>query len=390
MTAAATRIDARFVSGIPGARRTIPAFFDRHDFCQRRAKMEGSILVARGLFARGAGAVGLCFVVACGSSRHGGSPSDAGASTSSSSGSSSGSGASGSSSSGSSGSGSGSLPPSDGGIFDHCSLDGGCLAECTPPANDPIGTGNADYDLYDGCILAAMQIAGLTETWQGQLLKAQAMNESGITPVITTNDNMCGGQNCGIWAISAGRSSSDSPPGPCGSSMTDPATNQVDYSHSYGIFQSTPACEGTFLPPTLPAGYKCTPTGTVDNIPFGADVTFYCESATTLGTNTAGGVKGYINAVQKTSDPYYATSVFNPAYQLLVYIAHSWAVNFKEANAMASGCTIYQQWYLSLAYWLTGSATTTCSLTGAGLQYANNAIENYKMLYGKAWPYPGP
>jgi hypothetical protein len=236
-----------------------------------------------------------------------------------------------------------------------------------------------------------MQAAGITEVWQGQLLKAQALNESGITPVITTNDNQCGGQNCGIWAISAGQVSGDSPPGPCGSTMTDPATNQVDYSHSYGIFQSTPACEGTFLQPTLPAGYTCTPTGTADNIPFGPSVTFYCESATSLGVTVPNGtVKGYINAVQNTSDPYYATSVFNPAYQLFVYINYSWAINLRQANAMAPGCTIYQQWYLSLAYWLTGNPTTTCTLTGPGLQYVQRALKNYQMLYGKVWPYPGP
>lgn len=231
----------------------------------------------------------------------------------------------------------------------------------------------------------------MTETWQGQLLKAQAVNESGITPVITTNDSMCGGQNCGIWAISSGAASGDSPPGPCGSNTTDPATGKVDYSHSYGIFQSTPACEGTFLQPTLPAGYTCTGTGTVDNIPFGTSVTFYCESATSLGVSTPSGtVKGYINAIQNTTDPYYSTSVFNPAYQLLVYITDSWAINFQQANAMAPGCTIYQQWYLSLAYWLTGNPTSSCTLTGSGLDYVKSAISNYQMLYGKAWPYPGP
>jgi hypothetical protein len=268
----------------------------------------------------------------------------------------------------------------DAGLFAHCSLDGGCVADCSPPANDPIATGNADYDLYDGCILAALQIAGLTQPWQGQLLKAQAMNESSITPVITTNDNMCGGQNCGIWAISAGASSGDSPPGPCGSSAVDPKTSQVDYSHSYGIFQSTPACEGTFVLPSLPQGYTCTPTGTADNIPFGSSVTFYCESA----------VNGFIDAVQNTADPYYPRSVFNPAYQLYVYLTYSWPLNFQQANAMAQGCTIYQQWYLSLAYWLTGDATSSCTLSGPGLQYVNDALTNYQQLYGHAWPYPGP
>jgi hypothetical protein len=246
------------------------------------------------------------------------------------------------------------------------------------------------YDLYDGCILAAMQMAGMTEAWQGQLLKAQAMNESGITPVITTQ-NQCGGQNCGIWAISAGAVSGDSPPGPCGSTMTDPATGQVDYSHSYGIFQSTPACEGTFIQPTLPQGYTCTPTGMVDVIPFGSKVTFYCESAVSLGVPVGSTtVKGYINAIQDTSDPYYKTSVFNPAYQLLTYITYSWAINFQQANATATGCTIYQQWYLSLAYWLTGNATTSCTLSGDGLSYVNNALSNYQMIYNKPWPYPGP
>src|SRR5262249_39219264 len=72
-----------------------------------------------------------------------------------------------------------------GGIFDNCSKAGGCVADCSPPANDPIATGNKDYDLYDGCILAACKAAGLTETWMAQLLKAQAMNESSITPSIT-------------------------------------------------------------------------------------------------------------------------------------------------------------------------------------------------------------
>jgi hypothetical protein len=64
--------------------------------------------------------------------------------------------------------------------------------------------------------------------------------------------------------------------------------------------------------------------------------------------------------------------------------------NFKAANAMASGCTTYQQWYLSLAYWLTGNATTSCTLSGSGLQYVQTALSNYQMLYGMPWPYPGP
>jgi hypothetical protein len=267
------------------------------------------------------------------------------------------------------------------------------VADCSPPVNDPIATGNKDYDLYDGCILAALQGAGLTDTWMGDLLKCQADNESGITPSIAPSTSGCGGQNCGPWAISAGKVSGDNPPGPCGSTMSDPATGSVDYSHSYGLFQSTPACEGTFLTPTLPAGVTCTPTTTADDIAFAVGTDrFYCESATSLGVQdlTGNTVKGYINAWQTTSSPLYATSIFNPAYQIYTYINFTWKYQFIAANAMAKGCTTYQQWYLTLAYWLTGNATSTCTLSGSGLKYVQSALANYQMLYGKPWPYPGP
>jgi hypothetical protein len=239
-----------------------------------------------------------------------------------------------------------------------------------------------------------MEIAGLTETWMGQLLKAQAMNESGITPSIApSSSGPCGGQNCGPWAISAGSVSGDSPPGPCGSSSTDPATGMVDYSHSYGLFQSTPACEGTFLTAQLPPGVTCTGTTKADDIPFAVGTDrFYCESATSKGVTDLEGnpVKGYINAWQTKTDPLYATSIFNPAYQIYLYISYTWKYNFQDANAMAHNCSTYQQWYLSLAYWLTGNATTSCTLSGAGLQYVQNALANYQTLYGQPWPYPGP
>jgi hypothetical protein len=277
-------------------------------------------------------------------------------------------------------------------LFADCSLTGGCLADCAPTVDDPIATGQSSLDLYDGCILAGMKVAGMTETWQGELLKSQAYNESGITPVITTHDGRCGGQNCGIWAISAGSISGDSPPGPCGSSKTDPLTGQVDYSHSYGLFQETPACEGTFLVTALPAGDTCTPTGKADNIPFGPEVTFYCETRTSLGVTTPMGTrKGAINAVEDESSPLYATSIFNPAYELYVYLDHTWAENIEQANSKAKGCTEVEQWYLSLAYWLTGNVTDGCTLAGPGLEYVQTAIDDYEStLYKKKWPFPRP
>ncbi len=271
----------------------------------------------------------------------------------------------------------------DGGLFDGCSIDGGCSADCSPPAVDPLATGNSSFDLYDGCLLAGMQVAGMTEAWQGQLLKSQMYEESGITPLITTSTSMCGGENCGPWAISAGSVSGDSPPGPCGSSQTDPFTGQVDYSHSYGLFQSTPACDGVFALTTSLYGDACTATTEADVIPFGPSIDFYCESATSL-------TGGYIDAVQDTSSPLYAKSAFNPAYQIYVYFAQ-WSANFQQANAGVSGCTTIREWYLTLAYWLTGNATTSCTLTGPGYDYVQAAIQAYQSpLYGSAWPYPFP
>jgi hypothetical protein len=228
-----------------------------------------------------------------------------------------------------------------------------------------------------------MQLAGMTETWQGQLLKAQMYQESGITPQITTTTSTCGGQNCGPWAISAGSVSGDSPPGPCGSSQVDPFTGQVDYSHSYGLFQSTPACDGVFALTTSLSGEACTATTKADVIPFGPTIDFYCESATSL-------LGAYIDAAEDTASPLYAQSAFNPAYQVYVYFAQ-WSGNFQAANAGVSGCTIYQQWYLTLAYWLTGNATTSCTLTGSGYDYVRSTLAGYQSpLFGSAWPYPFP
>jgi hypothetical protein len=261
----------------------------------------------------------------------------------------------------------------------------GCVADCSPPSVNPIATGNAKFDLYDGCMLAGMQLAGMTEAWQGDIIKAQADEESGITPSISLDS--CGGQNCGVWAISAGSITGDAPPGPCGSMDVDPVTNQVDYSHSYGLFQSTPACDGVFALTTSLSGDTCTATTEADDIPFslGNAITFYCESA----TSEMQGGPFYIDAVQDTGSPLYATSAFNPAYQIYVYFSQ-WAGNMQQATQNASGCTMIQDWYLTLAYWNTGSQSSTCTLTGNGLSYVQGAIANYKTLYNATWPYPGP
>jgi hypothetical protein len=225
-----------------------------------------------------------------------------------------------------------------------------------------------------------MKLAGMTDPEQGKLTKAQAYEESGIAPKISAN--ACGGQNCGVWAISAGSITGDPPPGPCGSTQVDPFTGQVDYSHSFGLFQDTPACDGAFGLTGSLGGGTCTPTTTSDDVPFGAGVTFYCESATSL--------KGlYIDAVQDTSSPLYAKSVFNPAYQIYTYYSE-WSAVFQQGNANASGCTTAQTWYLTMAIWNTGVASSSCALSGNGATYVKNVIQAYQGLYGSSWPYPFP
>jgi hypothetical protein len=276
-------------------------------------------------------------------------------------------------------------------------MTGGCIADCAAPANNPIASPNpSQYDIYDGCILAGLAAAGFTETWQAELLKGEALSEGGtIVSSIDTNlsSNPCGGQNCGMIAISGGSVSGDKPPGPCGVSAKDPFTSTTDYSHSYGLFQDTPACEGTFLMPSLPPGYTCTGTTTNDLVPFkSSQKAFYCETATSQGVTDLEGntVKGYINAITDTSDPYYKLSIFNPAYNLFVHLGHSLPIEFKQANANTTGCTKYQQFYNTLAYWLVGNPINSCTLSGSGLNYVKGTISNYKQIYGKAWPYPAP
>lgn len=47
-------------------------------------------------------------------------------------------------------------------------MTGGCIADCSPPADDPIATGSANFDLYDGCRLAgtAFHLIGSSGTTQ--------------------------------------------------------------------------------------------------------------------------------------------------------------------------------------------------------------------------------
>jgi hypothetical protein len=244
-----------------------------------------------------------------------------------------------------------------------------------------------------------------TYTWQGQVLKGEVLAEAGqFNSQIVASPGNCGGQNCGMWAISMGSASGDNAPGPCGSSAVDPFTGQVDMSHSYGLFQDTPACEGTFLQPSLPAGYTCTGTGMIgygsgNALPFSAsDNYFYCESATGNGVMNETGqtVTGVIDAVTNPMDPQYAKSIFNPAYYLFVHIGYTLAAEFQQANAgVPAGCSLFEQFYKTVSYWLNGQASSACSIPAGGgqggnLNYAKSCISNWEMMSGTTWTNPQP
>ena len=285
---------------------------------------------------------------------------------------------------------------------------GGCIADCSPPADDPLASRSpSQYDVYDGCIIAGLETGGFASAsipFIGGLLKGEALEEGGSFMSSQGSGN-CGGQNCGMWAISEGAASGDSAPGPCGSQAIDPITKQVDYSHSYGLFQDTPACEGTFIMSALPSGYTCTGTGTIgysgssNTLPFSpSDTYFYCESATGNGvTNLTGtNVTGVINAITNSSDPYYKLSIFNPAYNLFVHLGYSLKNEYQQANVgVPSSCSSYEMMYKAVAYWLNGDQSSDCSIPSGGgqggnLQYIRGAISNYEMIYGTTWPYPMP
>jgi hypothetical protein len=256
--------------------------------------------------------------------------------------------------------------------------------------------------MWDACIVAGIQSAGFPAadvTWIGELLKGQAMQEGGQGSSLANQDSNgmngnCGGQNCGIWAISAGSVSGDNPPGPCGSG--------TNYSHSFGLFQDTPACEGTFIQP-LPSGYTETATGSADYIPWSqTQKIFYAESAETAGVTDALGqtVKGDINAVTDPMDPQYKLSIFNPAYQLFVHIAYTLWNEYVQTMQSVPGCTDYEVMYKVIGGWLNGDGSTNCGVPNDGgggtnggqseLSYVQGVISNWNGISSNTFPGPTP
>jgi hypothetical protein len=285
-------------------------------------------------------------------------------------------------------------------------MDGGCPLniDCAyaSASQDPIAS-KADPtndDVYDACMVAGLAAAGFTDAWVGQLLKGQAKQEGGaIKGTVDTNTNDCGGLNCGMWAISAGKVSGDTMAGGvCGVTSNDPLTGKQDWSHSYALFQDTPGCEGTFLVPTLPAGYTLVGTGTADVIKWSqTQKIFYAEAETSEGVMNLTGqmVKGVIDAVMDPTDPWYKQSIFYPAYNLFVHMGYTFLYEYQQAQGTSTGCDPYQKMFKTIAYWLNGDISNNCKVPpggaqGGNLKYVQDAISYYKTMYGKAWPYEQP
>ena len=182
------------------------------------------------------------------------------------------------------------------------------------------------------------------------------------------------------------------PPGPCGSSSKDPFTGQVDYSHSYGLFQDTPACEGTFLQPTLPAGIHVhADDGRPTTSRSAPAITFYCESATSLGVSTpSGNVKGYINAVQDKTGPALRDVDLQPRLRALrlpgLHVGNQLPAGQRGRQRLHADTAVVPVARV-LAH---GQRDQQLHALGSGLQYVQTAITDYEMLYNKTWPYPGP
>jgi hypothetical protein len=308
------------------------------------------------------------------------------------------------------------------GVLAGCTLDGGCPLNIScaysDPSMDPIASTNSPStdDVYDACLIAGIEAGGFSATdaiWMAELMKGQAMQEAGqIGPappdssLIQTNLNTCGGENCGMWSISSGKASGDtSAGGVCGVTTNDPLLSPPAqaWSHSYALFQDTPGCEGTFLVPTLPAGYTLvgTGSGTTDVVPFAMNQKVFYTEAEVAPPNMVPDVSGkmvsgVIDAVTDPTDMWYGHSIFYPAYNLFVHMGYTFYYEYQQAQGTSTGCTNYQKMYKTVAYWLNGDISNDCNCPpggaqGGDLNYVKSAISNYNMMYpSKPWPGPTP
>lgn len=225
---------------------------------------------------------------------------------------------------------------------------------CIQPSPDPISTGDSAKDQYDSCFLGAAKLFNLNPLF----LKSEAEIETGIYPSPGTNHASA------IWDWFGLDT-------PC-------------YSHSYGILQITPACNGWFALYSsngqVPSGYTCWYTSTSssesggkqpDGQPPGnsqyppdsyyTNVNYVCD-------NYAGG-NFVIDISQNTGDSYaWPFSAYNPAYAIwsTAYIYRNVAIGdaVSYINAHSLSCSNTQVWYMAVGGYNTNVEGPQCDYFG--------------------------
>jgi hypothetical protein len=207
-------------------------------------------------------------------------------------------------------------------------------------AVDPIAVHNANEDQYDAIIVQSVASHGLDSSI-AMIIKAQIVIESGFNAqAISMYDTQL----------------------PCGS-------------HSYGLLQVTPACETGFA--TLPSSTAVTATIT-GGLNGNAAVLTYANPADKTNGNTIvkeGNI--VIDLVSNSSNPLWATSAFNPSYEI-DFGVKSLASVITEMKSKYPGCTAANYVSMGLAGYNQGSsAVTGCTSYGGGQGYVTSLLSQY-------------
>jgi hypothetical protein len=207
-------------------------------------------------------------------------------------------------------------------------------------AVDPIAVHNANEDQYDAIIIQSVASHGLDSS-VAMIIKAQIVIESGFNAqAISMYDTQL----------------------PCGS-------------HSYGLLQVTPACETGFA--TLPSSTAVTATitGGLNGNP--AVLTYANPADKTDGNTIVKEGNIVIDLVSNSSNPLWATSAFNPAYEI-DFGVKSLASVISEMKSKYPGCTAANYVSMGLAGYNQGSsAVTGCTSYGGGQGYVTSLLSQY-------------
>jgi len=214
-------------------------------------------------------------------------------------------------------------------------------------ATDPIAVHNTNEDQYDQIIIQSVASHGLDSSI-AMIIKAQIVIESGFNAqAISMYDTQL----------------------PCGS-------------HSYGLLQVTPACETGFA--TLPAGTAVTATitGGLNQVP--AVLTYANPADKTNGNTIVKEGNIIIDLVTNSSNQYWSTSAFNPAYEI-DFGVKALASVMSQMKSKYPNCTSANYVSMGLAGYNQGSnAVTGCTSYGGGQGYVTSLLNQYRTFCSQA------